>query len=85
MRIYVLVTSIVPLKIYRFNEGLTRFATDNYNINIYDKEGKKINNPQEYKRKNGSFKNDLFDKEGRKLLDLKALSKRKTLQIGKSK
>ena len=37
LRIYVFVTSIVPLKIYRYDEGLTRFASDDYNDNINDR------------------------------------------------
>ena len=37
LRIYVFVTSIVPLKIYRYDEGLTRFASDDYNEDINDK------------------------------------------------
>ena len=32
MRIYVLVTSIEPLRIYIYNEGLVRFASAPYNI-----------------------------------------------------
>ena len=37
LRIYVFVTSIVPLKINRYDEGLTRFASDEYNEDINDK------------------------------------------------
>ena len=34
LRIYVLVTSYDPLKIYMYDEGLTRFATEQYSTNM---------------------------------------------------
>ena len=37
LRIYAFVTSIMPLRIYRFNEGLTRFTTSNYNSDKNDR------------------------------------------------
>ena len=37
LRIYAFVTSIKPLRIYRFNEGLTRFSTNNYNSDKKDR------------------------------------------------
>jgi hypothetical protein len=33
LRIYVLITCIDPLRIYIYNEGLARFATEPYNTN----------------------------------------------------
>ena len=37
LRIYAFVTSILPLRIYSFNEGLTRFTTSNYNSDKNDR------------------------------------------------
>jgi tubulin polyglutamylase TTLL4 len=38
LRVYVLVTSFCPLKVYIYNDGLVRFATE-----LYDLDSKKIN------------------------------------------
>ena len=37
LRIYVFVTSIIPLRIYRFKEGLTRFSANRYSLDINDR------------------------------------------------
>jgi len=36
LRIYAAITSVNPLKIYIYEEGLTRFATETYQINNDD-------------------------------------------------
>jgi tubulin polyglutamylase TTLL4 len=36
LRIYVVVTSFDPLRVYMLNEGLTRFATSQFNLKSKD-------------------------------------------------
>ena len=46
LRIYVLISSFDPLRIYLFKDGLTRFATSAYNMKI--KKSGKFDPKQKY-------------------------------------
>ena len=61
LRIYAFVTSIVPLRIYRFNEGLTRFSANNYNSDKNDRCAHLTNYAVNKNNKNYIQNNEPFD------------------------
>lgn len=67
LRVYVLVTSFCPLKVYLYNDGLVRFATEPYNTDPRNINQKFIHLTNfSINKKNAKFvKNeDLSDEEG---------------------
>ena len=44
IRLYVLVTGVEPLRIYIYNDGLVRFATEAYQLNDKDKKFSHLTN-----------------------------------------
>lgn len=66
LRIYILVTSYDPLRIYMFKDGLTRFATYQYNVKSKDV-GKRyihLTNFSVNKHSKKFVKNSQHDKDG---------------------
>jgi len=61
LRIYAFVTSIMPLRIYRFNEGLTRFSANNYNSDKNDRCAHLTNYAVNKNNKNYIQNNEPFD------------------------
>jgi tubulin polyglutamylase TTLL5 len=61
LRIYAFVTSIQPLRIYRFNEGLTRFSANNYNSDKNDRCAHLTNYAVNKNNKNYIQNNQPFD------------------------
>ena len=58
LRVYVLVTSVVPLRVYIYDEGLTRFATEEY-----------TNDPEEISNNFIHLTNFSINKESDKFVD----------------
>ena len=61
LRIYAFVSSICPLRIYRFNEGLTRFSANNYNSDKNDRCAHLTNYAVNKNNKNYVQNNQPFD------------------------
>jgi len=73
LRIYVLVTSYDPLKVYLFKEGLTRFATEKYSTNMNSLKKRYVHltnysvnkrNIEGYVKNNDKAKDDSMIEEG---------------------
>ena len=65
LRLYLLVTGYAPLKIYLFDEGLTRFASEEYNLNQYNMTNRYIHLTNYSINKNSEKyqKNDFYEEE----------------------
>ena len=61
LRIYAFVTSIIPLRIYRFKEGLTRFSANKYNLDVNDRCAHLTNYAVNKNNKNYIQNESLFD------------------------
>lgn len=65
LRIYVAITGVNPLRIYVYEEGLARFATEEYDKLGEDMENKKFQHLTNYSinKKNGEFLKPTEDEE----------------------
>eukprot|EP00752_Nemacystus_decipiens_P001893 g1823.t1 len=66
LRLYVLVTSVIPLRVYAFKDGLTRFCTEEYTRPSGDNLGKRCMHLTNYAVNKGSEKfvaNDRADRD----------------------